>query len=100
MIPVGVIAQGGPKVPNAPTSFSATPSSNSVVLSWAAPVFNGGSPVTSYTLKVDATTLYTGPNTFFNHTGLSPYSEYFYTVLATNLVGNSATTSVSTTTTA
>jgi hypothetical protein len=100
MIPTGVIAQDVARVPDAPRSFSAMPSSNSITLSWAAPIFNGGLPVTSYTLKVfGSTTLYTGLNTFFNHTGLPPYTEYSYTVVATNAVGDSATASVSTSTT-
>jgi len=100
MIPVGVIAQGGATVPSAPTSFSATPSSFSVSLSWAAPSNNGGLAVTSYTLKRGATTIYTGPDTSFNDTGLSAVTGYSYTVLATNLLGNGPTASISTTTTA
>jgi hypothetical protein len=98
MIPTGVIAQYVARVPDAPTSFSAYPYSNSIILSWAAPFFNGGLPVTSYTLKVfGSTTLYTGLNTFFDHTGLSLYPEqYSYTVVATNAVGDSATAFVST----
>jgi hypothetical protein len=97
MIPTGVIGQGRARVPDAPTSFSAIPYSNSIILSWVAPIFNGGLPVTSYTLKVfGSTTLYTGLNTFFDHTGLPPYPElYSYTIVATNAAGDSATVSES-----
>jgi chitodextrinase len=93
MIPVGVIAQGIVRVPNAPTSFFAIPSTSSVILGWTAPSFNGGLPVTSYTLKRGATTIYTGAGTSFTDTGLTPYTEYSYTVVATNAIGNSATAS-------
>ena len=99
MIPVGVIAQGIVRVPNAPTSFFAIPSTSSVMLGWTAPSFNGGLPVTSYTLKRGATTIYTGADTVFNDIGLIPYTEYYYTVVATNAIGNSATAFVSTNTT-
>jgi hypothetical protein len=98
MIPIGIIAQGGATVPGAPTSFSATPSSNSVSLSWAAPTFNGGLPITSYLLKRGATTIYSGSGTSYNDTGLSPVTGYSYTVLATNSLGDGSTASVSTTT--
>jgi hypothetical protein len=98
MIPVGVIAQGGVNLTTAPTSFTATPSATSVALSWGAPSDNGGFNPTSYTLKVGATTLYTGLNTSFNHTGLSNGTTYSYTVLATNPAGNSPTASASATT--
>jgi hypothetical protein len=101
MIPVGVIGQGRATVSGSPTSFNATGYSNYVVLGWAAPSFNGGLPVTSYTLKLfDSTILYTGLNTSFTHTGLPPYPElYSYTIVATNAAGDSATASASTSTT-
>jgi len=97
MIPAGVIAQGGATVPNAPASFTATPSITSVSLSWVAP-FNGGLPITSYTLKRGVTTIYTGSSTSFNDTGLTASTGYSYTVLATNSLGNGPTAAVSTTT--
>jgi len=100
MIPAGVIAQGGAVVPTAPTSFTATPSTNSVSLSWTAPSFNGGTPITSYTITRGGVFLTNtaGNVTSFNDTGLSFATAYSYTVLATNVVGSSSTASVSTTT--
>jgi hypothetical protein len=98
MISVGIVAQGGAKVPDAPTSFTATPSITSVSLSWAAPSNNGGLAVTSYTLKRGATTIYTGSGTSFNDTGLTASTGYSYTVLATNSLGDGPTAAVSTTT--
>ena len=100
MIPVGVIAQGGVKVPDAPTSFTATAiaGGSSISLSWVAP-FDGGLPITSYTLKRGETIIYSGPNISDTDTGLNAQTAYSYTVLATNSFGNGPTASVSTTTT-
>jgi hypothetical protein len=105
MIPVGVIAQGGATVPNAPTSFTATAVAGgvSVNLSWVAPSFNGGLPVTSYTISRGGTAIHTtadGSTTSYTNTGLSPMTAYSYTVVANNLVGSSATASTSVTTSA
>jgi len=105
MIPAGVIAQGGATVPNAPTSFTATAIAGgiSVNLSWVAPSFNGGLPVTSYTISRGGTAIHTtanGSTTSYTNTGLSPMTAYSYTVVANNLVGSSATASASATTSA
>ena len=86
-------------VATAPQSFTATAASSTQInLSWAAPVSNGGATITSYTLKRGATTIYTGPNTSFNDTGLSFATSYSYTVLATNSIGDGPTASISRTT--
>jgi len=85
--------------PTAPQSFTATAASSTQInLSWALPSSIGGGNITSYTLKRGATTIYTGPNTSFNDTGLSFATNYSYTVLATNSIGNGPTASVSRTT--
>jgi hypothetical protein len=101
MILVGVIAQGGVTVPNAPTSFTATAvaGGSSVSLSWGVP-FNGGLPITGYTLKRGETIIYSGPNTSDTDTGLSAQTAYTYTVFATNLIGNSVVATTSATTVA
>jgi hypothetical protein len=101
MILAGVVAGSGivaVVAPSAPTSFSATPSTTSVSLSWSAPSNNGGGAITSYTLKRGATTIYTGAGTSFSDTGLSAGTGYSYTVLATNSAGDGPTAAVSTTT--
>jgi hypothetical protein len=87
--------------PSEPISFTAIPltGGTSIALSWSAPV-NNGSIVTSYTLKRGATTIYTGSNTSFTNTGLSPVTSYSYTVSATNFVGTSPNAVVSASTTA
>jgi len=88
-------------VPTAPQSFTATAASSTQInLSWSAPSSDGGAAITSYTLKRGATTIYTGSNTSFNNTGLSPGTAYSYTVLATNSVGDGPTASASATTSA
>ena len=83
-------------IPGAPQSFTATAASSTQInLSWSAPASNGGAAITSYTLKRGGTTIYTGPNTSFNNTGLSFATGYSYTVLATNSVGDGPTASAS-----
>lgn len=71
-------------------------SPRSVQLSWEAPMRDNGAPVTAYALEVsdesrdgDFRPAYTGSSTHFEHTGLTPDSEYRYRVRATNAVGNS-----------
>lgn len=103
MIPVGVIAQGGATVPNAPTSFTATAvaGGRSVSLSWVAPSFNGGLPITSYTISRGGTAIHTtanGSTTSYTNTGLTPQTAYSYTVVANNLLGSSVTASANATT--
>jgi hypothetical protein len=86
-------------VPGVPTSFSANASTfGQLTLSWAVPASNGGSSVTGYTLRRGTTQIYptlpatTGTATSFIDTGLSPYTEYSYTVTASNAAGTGAAT--------
>lgn len=82
-------------VPSAPTSFAANSSTfGRLVLSWAAPASNGGNAVTKYTLKNGTTTLQDSISTSYTHTGLLPYTDYSYTVTATNAAGASAPASL------
>jgi hypothetical protein len=100
MIPVGVVAGSiaSAVVPSAPTSFSASPTGNSVALSWSPPTQTGGAAFLTYTVKRGATTIYVGVNTSFNDTGLTNATSYSYTVFASNNAGDGPTASVSTTT--
>jgi hypothetical protein len=82
-------------VPTAPTSFTANTSTfGQIGLSWAAPSSNGGYAITGYKLYNDATLLQNSLSTSYTHTGLSPYADYSYTVVATNSIGDSTTASL------
>lgn len=84
-----------PTVPSAPTSFAANNSTfGQITLSWGAPSSNGGSGVTSYVLRNGSTVLQNTTATSYTHTGLSPYTDYSYTVTAANAVGESAAASL------
>ncbi|OHB14620.1 MAG: hypothetical protein A2431_04180 [Candidatus Zambryskibacteria bacterium RIFOXYC1_FULL_39_10] len=86
--PVGVVA------PNTPTGFSAVASvscgTGQINLSW-----NASSGATSYTLKRDGSTIYTGSGLSYSDTGLTAGSNHSYTVSASNSAGTSATASAS-----
>lgn len=84
-----------PTVPSAPTSFTSNTSTfGQIGLSWGAPSSNGGSGVTSYVLRNGSTVLQNSTATSYTHTGLSPYTDYSYTVTAANAVGESAAASL------
>ena len=74
--------------PSAPTSFAGNNSTfGQIALSWGAPSSNGGNAVTSYVLRNDSTVLQSTGATSYTHTGLSPYTDYSYTVTAVNAAG-------------
>ena len=81
-------------VPDAPTGVSAQPDDASAAVSWTAPSFNGGAPITGYTAASDpdghtcATT--DGAATECTVTGLSNGAAYTFTVTADNEAGTSA----------
>jgi len=81
-----------PTVPGPPTNVSVSGvGSTSVTVSWAAPVSNGGSPITSYTVTASPggqTCIWsTGPLTCIVP-GLAPAIPYTFTVFAHNAVGD------------
>ena len=81
--------------PSAPQSFAANTSTfGQIGLSWSAPASDGGSAVTSYVLRNGATILQNSGATSYTHTGLSPYTDYSYTVTAANAVGEGAAASL------
>jgi hypothetical protein len=89
-----------PTFPGAPSSPSALSITDiSIDLAWTLSS-NGGSPITNYTLQqssddIHFTTIFTGTATSFNATGLTSGSTYCYQVYATNSIGNSPNSSVS-----
>ena len=83
-------------VPDAPTSLSATPSNAQVVLAWAAPAIDGGSPITGYKLYRSTTSggayaLIASPTALtYTNTGLTNGQPYWYKVSAVNAIGEGA----------
>ncbi|MDQ6721905.1 MAG: fibronectin type III domain-containing protein [Candidatus Dormibacteraeota bacterium] len=78
------------RVPGAPTAVSATPGDRSAVVNWTVPADNGGSPITGYAV----TSSPTGGTPVISGTtatvfGLTNGTTYSFTVVATNLAGNS-----------
>ncbi|HEY3834488.1 MAG TPA: fibronectin type III domain-containing protein [Acidimicrobiia bacterium] len=87
-------------VPGAPTTLSATGGDQQALVSWSAPVSNGGSAITSYTATASPggqTCTTSAPTTSCTITGLTNGSTYTVSVTATNAIGTgpAATTSVS-----
>jgi hypothetical protein len=88
--------------PTAPTGVMATRGVATAVVSWTAPVSNGGSSVTRYTVKASPggrTATTTGATTA-TVTGLASNTSYTFTVTATNAIGTSAASAASTAATA
>ena len=83
-------------VPGAPTSVTATAGNTQVRVAFIAPASDGGSPITSYTVK-------SSPGSFTNTGTVSPIivsgltngTSYTFTVVATNADGNSVSSSAS-----
>ena len=80
-------------IPGIPQSLTASPGNNQVFLNWTAPVFNGGSVITGYSIY-QATS--SGAETFLTNTSqLSWYIDssalngfnYFYIIAAYNAAG-------------
>ena len=81
--------------PGAPTSFAGNNSTfGQISLSWSAPVSNGGASITSYVLRNGTTILQNQNLTSYTHTGLSPYTDYSYTVTAVNSSGEGSAASL------
>jgi sugar lactone lactonase YvrE len=81
-----VVAQ----VPGRPVSVAATPGDSHATLTWSAPVDDGGSVITSYTVTAapgGATATASGTDTSAIVSGLDAGTSYTFTVSATNAVG-------------
>ena len=81
--------------PVAPTGLAATALSNTTaVASWSAPVDDGGSAITGYSVNLSCTFV-NATDTFCELSGLSAGSTVTVSVGATNLMGTGSTVSVS-----
>ncbi|GLC87728.1 fibronectin type III domain-containing protein [Lysinibacillus piscis] len=82
-------------VPDAPTNVMAVGGNGQAIVSFDAPMNDGGSPITSYTVKVytggmEQPALATnGPTSPIMVTGLTNGTDYTFTVIVTNSVGDS-----------
>jgi hypothetical protein len=86
-------------VPDPPLNVSAAAGDSSAFVTWNAPVDDGGSPITSYTVTANpggatATTL-DGSTTNATVNGLTNGTAYTFTVTATNAKGTSAASTAS-----
>jgi hypothetical protein len=83
--------------PSAPTGVSATAGNASASVSWNAPVSNGGSPITSYTVTSSGGPSATvgGSALTASVSGLTNGNGYTFTVTATNTVGTGPASSAS-----
>ena len=81
--------------PSPPRNLSATSTSHAVTLTWIVPAFDGGSPITNYTIyrgdwwgSVSFLTEI-GNVTMYMDTGLTNGRSYYYAVTAKNIMGES-----------
>jgi len=94
-----------PIAPDAPSGLEATPSSEQMLLSWTAPVSNGGAEITDYLIEYklssEPTTWTTfadgtSTNTTATVTGLTNNLSYDFRVSATNSVGTGGASNIAT----
>ncbi|MCX6651306.1 MAG: leucine-rich repeat protein [Methanomassiliicoccales archaeon] len=85
-----------PTVPGNPEGLTAIANDTEVVLTWSAPISDGGSPITSYQLYRSTTSdgtyaLIASPSGLnFTDTGLTKGHTYWYKISALNAVGEGA----------
>jgi len=81
--------RGGASSPSAPSIGTATRTSGAISIPFT-PGFNGGSPVTSYTVTATpGGATFTGSSSPITATGLTLGQSYTFTVTATNAIGTS-----------
>src|SRR5208337_4369107 len=92
--PSNSVIPSGVGVPGAPTGVTATAGNASATVTFTAPIYNGGSSITGYTVKsnpaggVDSNSDTTATTHVIN--GLSNGTVYTFTVTATNAAGTGA----------
>lgn len=85
-----------PITPDAPTVRALQPGANAVTVSWDAPTWDGGSPVTSYTVTaLPGGATCASSATSCTISGLTNYTAYTFTVRANNAIGAGVPSSTS-----
>ena len=89
----GSAQAAGEVAPDPPTAVAAVRGDAQAVVSWTAPVFDGGSPITGYTVTPSSGLSTCSPatpaTTTCTVTGLTNGTPYTFTVVATNAIGDS-----------
>lgn len=81
--------------PSAPQNFSAVPSDGRIVISWGAPLSNGGSEITGYEVSVDdGTWMPASSSTGHTFAGLSNGKSYTFKFRAVNANGKGTEASI------
>ncbi len=75
--------------PDQPLTPTAVAGTGSATVSWTAPTYTGGTPITSYTVTSSAGQTCTTSGTSCKVTGLTRNTSYTFTVTATNVIGTS-----------
>jgi titin len=89
-LPTGAVTVTPLTTSSAPLSLVATPGNTQVALAWAAPLDNGGSAITGYTIQVSSnsgatwSTMANVVGTTYTATGLTNGTSYAFRVLAVN----------------
>jgi hypothetical protein len=85
-----------PTVPGAPTGVSAIGGNTQAIVSFTAPINDGGATITSYIVTSDPDGIIaTGSSSPITITGLTNGISYTFTVIATNSIGDSVASSAS-----
>ena len=82
-------------VPGVPTNVAATAGNNQATVTFEAPISDGGSPITGYTVTSSAGDTQSGTSSPIIVTGLVNGTAYTFTVTATNAIGTSTASAAS-----